>query len=392
MKKRFALSFIIFFCLVVFFSWTTPVYAEDDVYDNLNDTVENQLNSIDWEGLQAFLEEYGEDEYNLLNGSVLDKIKQILSGELTADASTFLQFVFSALFSRLKSLLPIIIGIAVICIFSGLVDKTKCNLLNNSTSGLISFFCFATVLMLLLAGVWNLLETAKNTIFMVKRLSNLAMPILLTFMAATGATTSAKVYSPAVALLSEGVTEIVANVVLPMFIFSVVFSVIGNLSSEIKLEKLSTFFKNVSSWILGITFTVFTGFLAVQGLTASTIDGISIRAAKFATKTYIPILGGYLADGFDLILASCVLIKNSLGVVVLLILLSVVLAPVFSIIVFNLGLQLICALTEPIADPKIVKFLTDIGKNLSILLVCVLAVTFMLFIMVMLIIFSANLL
>ncbi len=392
MKKRFALSFIIFFCLVVFFSWTTPVYAEDDVYDNLNDTVENQLNSIDWEGLQAFLEEYGEDEYNLLNGSVLDKIKQILSGELTADASTFLQFVFSALFSRLKSLLPIIMGIAVICIFSGLVDKTKCNLLNNSTSGLISFFCFATVLMLLLAGVWNLLETAKNTIFMVKRLSNLAMPILLTFMAATGATTSAKVYSPAVALLSEGVTEIVANVGLPMFIFSVVFSVIGNLSSEIKLEKLSTFFKNVSSWILGITFTVFTGFLAVQGLTASTIDGISIRAAKFATKTYIPILGGYLADGFDLILASCVLIKNSLGVVVLLILLSVVLAPVFSIIVFNLGLQLICALTEPIADPKIVKFLTDIGKNLSILLVCVLAVTFMLFIMVMLIIFSANLL
>ncbi len=392
MKKRFTLSLFIFFCLVYLFSWTTPVFAEENVYDKLNDTVENQLKAIDWKGLQAFLEECGNEEYDLLNGSVLDKVKQILSGELTADASTFLQFVFSALFSRLKNLLPVIIGIAVVCIFSGLVDKTKCNLLNNSTSGLISFFCFATVLMLLLAGVWNLLETAKNTIFMVKRLSNLAMPILLTFMAATGATTSAKVYSPAVALLSEGVTEIVANVVMPMFIFSVVFSVISNLSSEIKLEKLSTFFKNLSSWILGITFTVFTGFLAVQGLTASTIDGISIRAAKFATKTYIPILGGYLADGFDLILASCVLIKNSLGVVVLLILLSVVLAPVFSIVVFNLGLQLICALTEPIADPKIIKFLTDIGKNLTILLVSVLAVTFMLFIMVMLIIFSANLL
>ena len=141
---------------------------------------------------------------------------------------------------------------------------------------------------------------------------------------------------------------------------------------------------------MGITFTVFTGFMSIQGLTAATIDGVSIRAAKFATKTYIPILGGYLADGFDLILTSCVLIKNCFGVIVLMVLLSVALSPILYIIVFNVGLHAVAAFTEPIADSAIVGFLTDVGKSLSILLVSVIAVTFMLFIMVMLIIFTAN--
>ena len=130
--------------------------------------------------------------------------------------------------------------------------------------------------------------------------------------------------------------------------------------------------------------------MAIQGLTAATIDGVSIRAAKFATKAYIPILGGYLADGFDIILTSCVLIKNSFGVVVLLIVLSIVLSPIIHIIVFNIGLNIVTALTEPIADKSIVGFLVDICKSLSILLASVIAVTFMLFLLIMMMIFSAN--
>ena len=55
-----------------------------------------------------------------------------------------------------------------------------------------------------------------------------------------------------------------------------------------------------------------------------------------------------------------------------------------------MGLHAVAAFTEPIADIVIVGFLTDVGKSLSILLVSVIAVTFMLFIMIMLIIFTAN--
>ena len=289
-----------------------------------------------------------------------------------------------------NKVLPSLLSVAAICILSGLINRTKTTLLSDSTGELINFVCYGVIILLVLSGVWELLDSTKVTVLRIKQLTNVAMPILLAMMSATGAAVGTKVYQPSVALLSSGITEIIANIILPMFIFTVVFSVISNLSKNIRLDKLSDFFKKTSVWIVGISFTVFTGFLTVQGLTSSTIDGVSIRAAKFATKNYIPILGGYLADGFDLILASSVLIKNSLGVVVLILLVITIMAPVLKIVVFNLALSFVTAIVEPIAGDRIVGFLSGVGKNLTILLVSILAVAFMLFILIMLIIFSAN--
>ena len=209
-------------------------------------------------------------------------------------------------------------------------------------------------------------------------------------MAGIGGAVSVKAYQPAVALLSGGVVEIVSAVVLPLFIFTLVFSVVGNLSKSVRLGKLTDFFKSASTTVLAVTFTVFTAFLAVQGLTAGSFDGVSIRAAKFATKSYIPILGGYLADGLDLILAGSVLIKNSVGVAGLLLLLSTVLMPLLQILGVCFGFKIVAAVIEPVSDSRLTSFLTGIAKSMNMLIAALLAVAFMYFISVMLLIFTSN--
>ena len=371
-------------------SLAPSVYAESDVEKELNETIDEQLGGIDWSGLEDYFDGLGEDDNKLFDGSFLKKIKKILGGEMDTTAASYLGFLGDVFLGEFNKVLPSLLSVAAICILSGLINRTKTTLLSDSTGELINFVCYGVIILLVLSGVWELLDSTKVTVLRIKQLTNVAMPILLAMMSATGAAVGTKVYQPSVALLSSGITEIIANIILPMFIFTVVFSVISNLSKNIRLDKLSDFFKKTSVWIVGISFTVFTGFLTVQGLTSSTIDGVSIRAAKFATKNYIPILGGYLADGFDLILASSVLIKNSLGVVVLILLVITIMAPVLKIIVFNLALSFVTAIVEPIAGDRIVGFLSGVGKNLTILLVSILAVAFMLFILIMLIIFSAN--
>jgi len=396
MKKYYFIIFILFFIsTIILFTPKEISIAEtqylnnENIEDELNDYIDKTLNEINWTTLEEFLETNADDDF-LISSSLLSTIKKILSGDFTLNSSNFLEYLFRILISGIKKFFPVLSGVAVISILSGLVSKSKTNLLNETTGNLINYFFFSTILLLLISSVYELLTSAKKVILSIKTLTNLTMPTLLTLMTATGAKISTKVYSPSIMLLSSGVTEIVTNIVLPTFTFCLIFSIISNLSSEIKLQQLSAFFKNISSWVLGITFTIFTGFLAIQGLTASTIDGVSIRAAKFATKTYIPILGGYLADGFDLVLTSCILIKNSFGLIVLLILLAIIMSPILKIIIFNITLNLISAITEPIADKMIIGFLVDLRKIISILLVSVIAVTFMLFILIMMIIFSAN--
>lgn len=389
LRKKYAV-WLLFLCVLLICSLAPSVYAESDVEKELNETIDEQLGGIDWSGLEDYFDGLGEDDNKLFDGSFLKKIKKILGGEMDTTAASYLGFLGDVFLGEFNKVLPSLLSVAAICILSGLINRTKTTLLSDSTGELINFVCYGVIILLVLSGVWELLDSTKVTVLRIKQLTNVAMPILLAMMSATGAAVGTKVYQPSVALLSSGITEIIANIILPMFIFTVVFSVISNLSKNIRMDKLSDFFKKTSVWIVGISFTVFTGFLTVQGLTSSTIDGVSIRAAKFATKNYIPILGGYLADGFDLILASSVLIKNSLGVVVLILLVITIMAPVLKIVVFNLALSFVTAIVEPIAGDRIVGFLSGVGKNLTILLVSILAVAFMLFILIMLIIFSAN--
>ena len=272
LRKKYAV-WLLFLCVLLICSLAPSVYAESDVEKELNETIDEQLGGIDWSGLEDYFDGLGEDDNKLFDGSFLKKIKKILGGEMDTTAASYLGFLGDVFLGEFNKVLPSLLSVAAICILSGLINRTKTTLLSDSTGELINFVCYGVIILLVLSGVWELLDSTKVTVLRIKQLTNVAMPILLAMMSATGAAVGTKVYQPSVALLSSGITEIIANIILPMFIFTVVFSVISNLSKNIRLDKLSDFFKKTSVWIVGISFTVFTGFLTVQGLTSSTIDG-----------------------------------------------------------------------------------------------------------------------
>lgn len=396
MKKVFC-SILIFLIIGFAISIMLPqgIYAagesNDEIFDKLDQSVDEQLGMLDLSGLDKILEELGLEDGGLFeNKTFAEKVQSILDGEFAEDTQGFLQAFLKLIFDGIIKLLPVLSGIAVVAILCGIITNMKSGFISQATGEIVFFACFALVIVLTLSCAAGLIESAENAVRLLKKQMNLAFPILLTLMAGVGGVVSAKAYQPAVALLSGGVAEIVANVILPLFVFTLVFSVVGNLSKSVKLSKLTDFFKSTSVTILAITFTVFTAFMSVQGLTAGTFDSVSIRAAKFATKSYIPILGGYLADGFDLILAGGLLVKNSVGVAGLLLLVSTILSPIIQILAVTFGLKLVAAIVEPATDERITSFLTSVSKNLNMLLVAILAVAFMYFISIMLLIFTSN--
>ena len=392
-KKRFSKQGAVLILLLLFgFSFFSAgqAYADSssELENQLNEQIEDQLDHIDTSELDELFQSLSQGE--LFGGTFTDRVKSILSGEFAVNSASFLEAVFRLFLQEFTSILPLLSMVAVVCILCGIIAQLKNPAFKSSTSEIISFVCYGVVIVLVLAGVMSLTESAKSTISVMQKIMNLCLPVLLTLMAALGGTVSVKAYQPAIAFLSGSVVQIVVNLVLPIFLVTVVFTVISNLSKNVRLEKLNDFCKSSSNVIIGITFTVFTAFLAVQGLTAATHDGVSIRAAKFATKNYIPILGGYLADGFDLILASSVLIKNAFGVAGLVLLILAVAMPVIQILVFSLGLKFVAALVEPITDSRITKFINATAKNLNVLTACIVAVAFMFFLTVMLLIFTSN--
>ena len=131
--------------------------------------------------------------------------------------------------------------------------------------------------------------------------------------------------------------------------------------------------------------------MTFQGITASSIDGISIRTAKYAIRSYVPILGSYLSDGMGLILASSNLIKNAVGMGGLLLMLSSILSPLIELILFMLALKLIAGVVQPLGSSQVANFVSSLSKSMVLLIVLLIGVGFLYFILLGLVMCSANL-
>lgn len=376
-------------CLFVAFLCGATVFADDSAEEQLENEVEDKLGELDLSDLQSWLDEYGNVEGVSENG-ILQTIKDVIGGKYDMDAQGFLNAAADVASGAVSDALPSLIAIFAIALLYSIVGGFSGGFLKKSTTEIIYFACYAAMISVVVAKVAKLLIGATATVNSMQSLMNAAFPVLLTLLTALGAVTSASVYQPVTAILTTGVTTVVTSLVMPLFIAATTIGIIGNLSKNIKLSKLTDFFKTCANFILGGVFGIFATFLSAQGVTGAIADTVSVKTAKFALQSYVPLLGGYLSDGFDLVLAGLVLIKNSAGLVITLLIISAIAAPVIEIAVFSLGLRLVSGLIEPVSDERFSAMLTGVSKNLGILIAIILGVGFMFIVTVMLIVATCN--
>ena len=361
--------------------------------EDLSKNVQDSLNKIDFGDLDEIANQLGDGDFNMFkNESFASKVGKILSGEFANDYPNLLVAMLALLGGVLMDVMPMIVLIIAISILAGFMQSLRHQSGGEGVRDVIHFVTYAAVVVIVLYAVADITLMTGKTLGSMKKQMDIIFPILLTLMAAIGGAVSVSVYQPAVVMLSAGVMQIFSFVIMPLFIITLVFGIVGNLSATTKYDKFVSFFTSVFKWLMGLTFTVFFAFLAIQGITAGTHDGVSVRAAKLTISSYVPFLGGYLSQGFDLVLASSILIKNAVGVAGLYLLFGVVMKPVLYIIVFSLGLRLAAAITQPIADARISNFLTSVNKAFSMLVACLIGAAFMYFITIGLIIITGNIL
>ena len=128
----------------------------------------------------------------------------------------------------------------------------------------------------------------------------------------------------------------------------------------------------------------------MQGVAGGVVDKFGFNVAKFALSGYVPILGGYLSDGFDLISASIVIVKNAFGYFASMVLVGVILFPLLKVMAFSLTLRFVSAIVEPIGDERVAKLLHSLATNINLLITALAGVGFLFFIMTMLMTLSCN--
>lgn len=388
MKKILCKILVILSLLLSILSIVGLCVAEnDDPEQQLIDNVEQNVDDLDLGSLQGLLQGLNSNLFD----SLKDTIKDIAQGEQKLTFDDAMRLITQRVFSALTGVLPIVVSIVGISLITSLLNGLTSGFLSNPTKELIGFVSYCAIAVIILTRAMSLVNDTAAIIGTIKQFMQLVFPILLTIITVVGGANSSAVFQPMMSVLTTSITTFVVQIIMPMVVVVIVFTMISSLSNGVKLSKLTSFFSSGIKYSLTAVFSLFVTFLTAQGLTGGIIDTVSIKTAKFAMQSYVPIVGGYLSDGFDLMMASFVLIKNSLGLISLFALLIMIASPLVNIIVFSLGLKLASGIIEPIGDSKISKMIFDLSKNVNILLAIILGVAFMFVTTITLIIYACNL-
>ncbi len=313
---------------------------------------------------------------------VRELLTRALSGEAVISADTLLQSLLDMLRAQVLDRRGLMLRLLAPALLCGLLSRLREAFSAKAVAEISHWACFLWVAAVIVQECAAQVQISRGAVDGMAAGMQALFPLLLTLLVAVGGTSSAAFFQPAVVAASGTMTTLVRNVSFSLALAYAVLAVVDNISENFSLSRLSGLIKTASSWTLGICFTVFIGVMAVQGFGAAAMDGVSIRTAKYAIDNFVPVVGGMFADTMDTLVGCSLLVKNALGVTGVLLLVSILVAPLLRVLSTVLALRLVAAVLEPVADSRIVRCMGDASNALVMLATTQLSIAAMFFLLV----------
>jgi len=303
----------------------------------------------------------------LFKGNTQNSIRDMGKGI----ASLFFKEVISN-FSLMGKLL-------ILAIFCAILQNLHNAFEEDSIGRLAYGMCYILIIILAVKSFDDAMIIGVDTINKMTGFMQALLPTLLALLASVGGISSSAVFQPLMFTCIAIITTFIKVFVMPVILFSAIISILNNLSDSVNISKLASLLKQIAVGALGLVLTAFTGVLTVQGIASASIDGATIRTAKFAVDNFIPIVGNFLSEAFDAVVSCSLILKNGIGIAGFIILLLICSFPLIKMLSVVLIYKVTSALIQPILDNQIVQCLNDMGNAMLVLLTCVLAVAVMFF-------------
>lgn len=359
--KRSAVIVILLSILLLLIVGSSYCAEEGD----LDDEKDKLISEIDFTDIDEFLN-------SVEGGSILKKsfstlIKEFSDGKII-DIETFFNVIQSAIEDAIKDTLSIYLFIIAIMFFSSLSSCFVSDNLLSGTKPVVETMSYAAVAAVAMTVAIDNVKDVTEVIANIGKFSEISFPILSALLVSLGGTVSAGLFQPIMIAFSGVVMKFINTVSIPLLSSIIVLQALGNLNKKMPLNKLTKTLKSFGEWSIGAIFSVFTIVVTGSGIIGSTTDTIAAKTLKASLSTYVPILGGYLSDGFDIILGSVLVVRNSLGVVALIVIATIVIIPTVRIAIISLLFKLCGGIGEILGEDGSAELLYGLGKNLNFLI------------------------
>lgn len=331
----------------------------ESYYDNFYENVD--IRSLEKE-LQSINRRYGKSEAI----SFEDVFSLLIEGRIDEAIQETTVQLYENITLEIKENSQLIIKLILLVIIAAIFN-TYSSVYKFSYVGEQGFFVtYAMIAVLLLQSFSLVFDLAKETIYYINEIVTCLLPALyMSLVLCSGLTTSHMVNTMFLWMLSV-IEKFLLGIVLPGVQVYFLIVLLNQISAVDRFSKLADLIKQGLRFALKGIVTGLIGLNVMKSILVPVYDNAKYNMLQ---KGLSIVPGGSALSGLSTILVGAgVLIKNSVGITVVIILLVMGSIPLLEIICFYVVYKVILAMVQPISDERILKGIQGAADSTGILL------------------------
>lgn len=199
------------------------------------------------------------------------------------------------------------------------------------------------------------------------------IPTCVMLHTSSGNTLSAAFMSSGSATFITLIQTISISVIIPLIKASLCVMTVNTICQNTNLSSMASTLKNISLWITGLCFTLFTGVLSLQSILQSGADNLAVKGLKYGAAKLIPIAGGMISESMKTVITGVGYIKSVTGISGIIFIIYALVPPICFIIMTKLYLSMLSFASKLTDGNGIHGFLDFANSIINILLAVLLS-------------------
>lgn len=313
------------------------------------------------------------------NTDSMDFIEDVLKGNWALDPGLFWRYIRESVAGVFDDWKRLFITVLILFILVAMVSNLMAALKNEGAAKAAKTFFILCQLVVLIDAFHEVLGIVEETMMQMIEFLKLMIPAYMICIAAAGSGLTALIFYKMLLgflCLIEGIVAASLTTVVEGY---VMLGVVESIWGEERFKGLMELIKKGMQWVLKVMVVVMSGSGILQVIITPVVDRTNNEVIQ-KTAGAIPGIGDIVESVSSVTLASAIAVKNSLGVLILVVLVLLILAPIIKAFMILIIIKVSGALGSICGERQMMKCVEYISEAGFMLLRILITVTTLFFV------------
>ncbi len=345
--------FIIISVVILLFNFSISAYATD--FGTVWDSTDKQT--------KEYLEDLGIDKL---------AFEEIFELSPTRVIEFLIELAFDGGLTIVKNLTLIIVVLVITAIANSFLRES------DKTEQVVYFVSTLIIISIVISPISRMITDAVAGIKTSTVFVNAYLPVMTAIIIASKNPALAVTYNSFSLFLSSLISNVANSFLVPCVSALLSFNILSSFSFENYRERIVKSVRKMIVIILSLFSTVYTGLLTTQSILATSSDSVALKGIRFISGAFVPIVGGGVGDAISSVFSSFVIMKNTLGVFVIIVIILINLPVMLELLLWYFALNLCSIVSSMLNLNQITDIIDSLASILSLINIIMFFITFVL--------------